>query len=241
MDCWNRRRFIHVAGATVGGLIAGALPIRCLAAAGEKPKIGIIGSGDVGGALGRAWVKAGYEVMFSSRHLEDDKALAAKLGANARAGAPEDAAAFGDVLLLAVPYRALPDLGQRLARGYKGKVVIDACNPFPSRDGEIATQARQKGAGLASAELFPGARLVRAFNAVGADRMGRAHETPGRFGMPIAADDAQAAEVASRLIRDVGYEPVLIGGLDKGKHLIPGSPLAGERSPEEVRKIASGL
>jgi predicted dinucleotide-binding enzyme len=119
--------------------------------------------------------------------------------------------------------------------------VIDTCNPFPGRDGEIANWAREKGAGLASAELLPGARLVRAFNAIGAASMGSAYREPGRVGMPIAGDDAKAVEVASRLIREIGYEPVLIGGLAKGKHLMPGTALAGERSAEEIRRIAATL
>jgi 8-hydroxy-5-deazaflavin:NADPH oxidoreductase len=82
---------------------------------------------------------------------------------------------------------------------------------------------------------------VRAFNAIGAGRMGSAHEAPGRIGMPIASDDAQAAEVASVLVREIGYEPVLVGGLAMGRHLVPGTPLAGEHSPEEIRKIAATL
>jgi len=82
---------------------------------------------------------------------------------------------------------------------------------------------------------------VRAFNAIGAARMGSAHEEPGRVGMPIASDDAGAVAIASRLIRDVGYEPVLVGGLAKGKYLMPGTPLSGERSPEEIRRIAATL
>ncbi len=123
----------------------------------------------------------------------------------------------------------------------KGKIVIDTCNPFSGRDGEIGKWALEKGAGLASKELLPGARLVRAFNAIGAARMGSAYQEPGRIGMPIASDDAQAVEIASRLIRDVGYEPVLIGGLEKGKYLMPGTALAGERSAEEIKKIAAGL
>jgi 8-hydroxy-5-deazaflavin:NADPH oxidoreductase len=237
----NRRLFI---GMTAAGVTLVSLPLTAVHAAApavQKTKIAIIGSGNVGSALGGTWAKAGHSVMFASRHLEDDKALAAKIGANASAGTPEQAASFGEVLVLAVPYRALPDLGKSLANQLKGKVVIDACNPYPNRDGEIADWARQKGAGLASAELLPGARIVRAFNAVGAARMGQAHETPGRFAMPIASDDKQATEIASRLIRDVGYEPVLIGGLEKGKHLVPGGPLAGEQSPEEIRKIAAQL
>jgi len=72
--------------------------------------------------------------------------------------------------------------------------------------------------------------------------MSTAHEQKGeRIGMPIAGDDAKAIEIASRLIRDIGYEPVLIGGLAMGKFLMPGTPLAGERSPEQIRKIAATL
>jgi len=211
------------------------------AAGAGKTNIGIVGSGRVGSALGAVWVKAGHEVMFSSLNIEDDKALAARLGANARAGTPREAAAFGEVVMVSVPYRALPDVGKDLGDVIKGKVVIDTCNPFPGRDGEIAEWARKKGAGLASAELLPGARLVRAFNAIGAARMGSAHEEPGRVGMPIAGDDAQAIAVASRLIRDIGYEPVQIGGLAMGKHLMPGTALAGERTAEEIRRIAATL
>ena len=232
----NRREFLVVAGAAV---VAGALPLP--ASAAGKTKIGIVGSGQVGSAIGAVWVKAGHEVMFSSRNIENDKALAAKLGAGARAGTPREAAAFGEVVMVSVPYRSLPDVGKDLGDLIKGKVVIDTCNPVPGRDGEIANSAREKGAGLASAELLPGARLVRAFNAIGAARMGSAYKEPGRVGMPIAADDVTAVEVASRLIREIGYEPVLIGGLAKGKYLMPGTVLSGERSAEEIRKIAATL
>ena len=71
--------------------------------------------------------------------------------------------------------------------------------------------------------------------------MSTAYQDPGRVGMPIASDDAQAVEVASSLIRDIGYEPVLIGGLVMGKYLMPGTPLAGELEPEEIRRIAATL
>ncbi|MDH3336451.1 MAG: NADPH-dependent F420 reductase [Gammaproteobacteria bacterium] len=232
----HRRRFFVVAGAVIA---AAALPFAARSAA--RMKIGIIGSGNVGSALGGVWVKAGHEVMFSSRHIEHDRSLAAGLGAGARAGTPREAAAFGDVLLVAVPYGALPDVGKDLADLIKDKVVIDACNPFPNRDGEIADWALEKGAGLASAELLPGARVVRAFNAVGAARMGSVHKEPGVVGMPIAGDDAEAVAVASSLIREIGFEPVLVGGLAMGKYLMPRTPLAGERSAEEIRQIAAGL
>jgi len=232
----NRRAFLVVAGAAVA---AAALPLS--SPASGKTKIGIVGSGRVGGAIGAVWVKVGHEVMFSSRNIENDKALAARLGGGARAGTPREAAAFGEVVMVSVPYGALPAVGKDLGDLLKGKVVIDTCNPFPGRDGKIAEWAREKGAGLASAELLPGARLVRAFNAIGAARMGSAHEEPGRVGMPIAGDDAQAIEIASRLIREIGYEPVLVGGLAKGKHLVPGTALSGERSAAEIRRIAATL
>jgi predicted dinucleotide-binding enzyme len=235
-----RRDLLKAAGAAA---LLSALPLSgpLAFAQGGKMKIGMIGSGNVGSSLGRVLASKGYEVMFSSRDLDADKKLAADVGSKARAGTPQEAAAFGEVLFFAVPYGALPDLGKTLANSIKGKVIIDACNPFPARDGEIANTARQKGAGVTSAELLPGARIVRAFNAVGAARMGKAHEEPGKVGMPIAGDDKQAIEVASKIIRDIGYEPVLVGGLNMGKYLMPGTPLAGERSPEEIRKVAATL
>ena len=238
-----RRRFLKLAGTAGALLAAGHLPSPARAAdAAGKVNIGVIGSGRIGSTLGGVWAKTGHEVMFSSRHIENDRRLAAELGGNARAGTPREAAAFGEALLIAVPYRALPEVGKDLGGLVKGKIVLDACNPIPSRDGEIATWAREKGAGIASAELLPGARIVRAFNAIGYARMGAAHEQKGeRIGMPIAGDDAKAIEIASRLIREIGYEPVLIGGLAMGKYLIPGTPLAGERTPDEIRKIAATL
>jgi 8-hydroxy-5-deazaflavin:NADPH oxidoreductase len=236
---FRRRDVLKAVGAVV---TLGPLLAEVAAAAGDaKPKIGVIGSGNVGSALGRVWVNSGHQVMFSSRNLDHDKQLAAGIGGNARAGTPNEAAAFGEVLLFAVPYGALPELGHALAGSIKGKIIIDACNPFPQRDGEIANRAREQGAGHVSAELLPAGRIVRAFNAIGAARMGQAHEEPGRIGMPIAGDDKEAIEVASRLIREIGYEPVLVGGLEQGKYLMPGTPLAGEHSPEEIRKIAATL
>ena len=236
----SRRSLLGAIGAAT--LLGTLFPATTVTFAQEtKPRIGLIGSGNVGGALGRSWARAGYEVMFSSRNLENDQALAADVGAGARAGTPQEAAAFGDVLLFAVPYGALPELGETLGDSLRGKVVLDASNPFPQRDGEIATEAQQKGVGLMSAELLPGARIVRAFNAIGAANMGRAWEQPGRVGMPIAGDDSEAIEIASALIRDLGYEPVLVGGLDMGQYLVPGTPLSGEHSPDEIRTIADGL
>ena len=240
----SRRGFLRATGAAAASLALGGLPLAARAAgsANAGMKIGIIGSGRIGGTLGELWLKAGHEVMFSSLDLEHDKALAASLGPNARAGTPREAAAFGEVLLISVPYGALPQVGRDLADLIKGKVVLDTCNPIVGRDGEIATWAREKGAGLASAELLPGARLVRAFNAINYAKLTEAANRQGeRTGIPMAGDDANAIAVASSLVREIGFEPVMIGPLAKGKYLVPGTPLAGEHTPEQIRQIAATL
>lgn len=207
-------------------------------------KIATIGSGRIGSALGTIWVKAGHPVMFSSRHPESLKAMVDELGPLARAGTPAEAIAFADVVLLAVPYNAMPqiarDFGRELA---EKKLVIDATNPIVPRDGDVAVQAREKGAGVAAAELLPGVRLVRAFNAIGYARLPEQAKRPEneRFGMPIAGNDPGAIALASTLIREVGLEPVLIGPLSMGNHLLPGMPLAGEHTPAQIRQIVQTL
>ena len=234
----SRRDVLKVAGAlTVGPLTARV----ARAADSEKLKIGSIGSGHVGSALGGAWARTGHDVMFSSRSLDNDKKLAAQVGPHARAGTPAEAAAFGQVLLFAVPYSAFPELIKSMGNSLKGKLVINASNPFPQRDGEIAEQARTKGAGAFDVQLLPGAHVVRAFNAVGAARMASAHEAPGKIGMPLAGDDKKALDLASELIREVGFEPVVVGGPEMGQYLMPGTPLAGEHTPAEIHSIAATL
>jgi 8-hydroxy-5-deazaflavin:NADPH oxidoreductase len=235
-----RRDLLKAAGA-VALLSLLPLTVKAVAADGKRLKIGIIGSGHVGSALGEVWAKAGHPVLFSSRNLENDKKLAADIGANSRAGTPQEAAAFGDVILLAVPYSAFPELIKSIGAELKGKVVINASNPFPQRDGQIAEQARTQGAGRFDAQSLPGALVVRAFNAIGSARMASAHSEPGKIGLPIAGDDKKAVEVTSQLTREIGFEPVVVGGLDMGKYLLPGTPLAGEHSPDEVRAIAAKL
>lgn len=210
------------------------------AADGPMTRIGIIGSGHVGSALGGVWAEAGNKVMFSSRHLEHDKRLAAEVGKGARAGTPRQAAAFGQVILFAVPYSAFPELVKSLGNSLNGKVVINASNPFPQRDGEIARRALEKGVGDFDSELLRGAFVMRAFNAVPAAVMASAHEEPGKIGMPVAGDK-RAIDVAAGLIREAGFVPVVVGGLGRAKYLMPGTPLAGEHTPSEVLRIAASL
>jgi predicted dinucleotide-binding enzyme len=236
----RRRRFLQTAGAAVASLALGGLPLAARAAgeAAGKMKIGVIGSGRVGGTVGELWVKAGHEVMFSSLDLEYDKALAARLGAGARAGTSKEAAAFGEVLFIAVPYAALPQVGRDLGDALKGKIVLDASNPIPGRDGEMAIEARAKGTGIASPQFLPGVRLVRAFNCVGyASMKSEAHRAGEKLGIPLAGDDASALQVAVRLVQDAGFEPVVVGGLARAKDFDAGTPIFGKAiTAAEVRR-----
>src|SRR4051794_10888736 len=102
--------------------------------AARPMKIGIIGTGQIGGTLAKLWVDAGHEVLLSSRHPDQLKSLAKRLGPKARVGTPREAASFGDVVLVSVPYKALPELGRDLKSELAGKIVLDTCNPYPERD-----------------------------------------------------------------------------------------------------------
>ena len=226
----NRRRFLQIAGTAGAGLALGGVPcwLHAQGATSKPLRIGVIGSGRIGGTVGELWVKAGHQIMFSSLDLEHDKALAARVGGGARAGTPKEAAAFGEVLLISVPYAALPQLGRDLGDLLKGKIVLDTCNPIPGCDGDMALEARAKGTGVAYPQYLPGARLVRAFNSVGYARLqSEAHRAGERIGIPLAADDPVALQTAARLVQDAGFEPVAVGPLARAKEFDPGAPVYG--------------
>jgi predicted dinucleotide-binding enzyme len=206
-------------------------------------KIGIIGSGNLGGTLGTLWVKSGHPVLFSSRHPEQLKKLADGLGPLARAGTVREALAFGDVIFLAVPYAAYPQIGQDYAQELKGKIVIDAGNAVPARDGEIAKEARENGIGITSAKYLAGARIVRAFNTLNYRRLASASNRPeGRIGIPMAGDDQDALAIASSLVRDAGFDPVIIGPLERAKDFAQGASLYGQEiTGQEMQQRAKSL
>ena len=208
------------------------------ATTGSPLKIGTIGSGNIGSTLGTLWVKSGHPVMFSSRHPEQLKSLADGLGVLAHTGTVSDALAFGDVVLMAVPYGAYPQIARDYGKEFVGKIVIDAGNAVIARDGEIAKPARENGVGLTSAKLFPGARIVRAFNILGSGRVASLSNRPeGRIAMPMAGDDQEALKAASILVRDAGFEPVILGSLQRSKVFEQGGPLYGaQMSAQEMRE-----
>ena len=200
--------------AVLASLVLPATGIGVAAAAETPLRIGIIGTGNIGGTLATHWARAGHELVISGLDAAALRPLAAKLGPKVRVGTPAEAAAFGSVVLVSVPYRALPDVGREHAAALAGKVVIDTGNPYPQRDGAMAEAARREGTGVASARYLPGTRLVRAFNATLRDQ---ANRPGGRLAIPVAADELAALEVANRLVRDAGFDPVVTGGLDTAR------------------------
>ena len=243
----GRRDFFELAlgGAALGVIAASPFAAFAQTVAGASLKIATIGAGREGGALGTLFAKQGHAVMFSSRHPENLKELVAAAGPTAQAGTVEQAVAFGDVVLLVVPYAAVEAIGRDYGKALAAKpLVIDVSNPIARRDGEdlVKSVEQQGGAGLATAKLLPGAHLVRAFNAIGSGQLAtEAHRSGEPLGIPIASDDRDATALASQLIREIGFEPVLVGGLAMGKYLVPGTPLGGLHTPAEIQKIAASL
>jgi 8-hydroxy-5-deazaflavin:NADPH oxidoreductase len=200
---------------------------RAMAAAEGAPlKIGIIGTGNIGGTLAKHWAKAGHELVISSRHPEQLRELASSLGPKVRTGTPKEAAQFGEVVVISVPYAATPQVGRDLRSELAGKVVLDTGNPYPQRDGEMANEARRKGTGVASAEFLPGVRLVRAFNAINWNNLrDDAWRKGERYAIPLAGDDSRALAVAERLVRDTGFDPVVVGPLARAREFDVGTPV----------------
>ena len=175
-------------------------------------RIGVIGAGWLGGAVGRQWVKTGHEVLFSSRHPERLKNFSRDLGSRASAGSVAEAATFGPVVLIATPHEALAAIGRDHHEALHGKIVLDATNPWPSE--RFARDAEKDGVGPTSARLLPGTRLVRAFSAVDATAVEASAEGRGeRLAVPLAGDDTEAVDTAVQLVRDAGCEPLVVGDL----------------------------
>ena len=225
------------------GLPASAAGADTPAAQPAAPlKIGIIGTGHIGGALATLWVAAGHEVLMSSRHPQELQALAHSLGPRAHVGTPREAAQFGDVVLISVPYGALPQVGRELKNELAGKIVLDTGNPYPERDGAMAVEARRKGTGVASAEYLPGVRLVRAFNAINSgDLRSEAHRKGAPVAIPLAGDDPQALQVAEQLVRDAGFAPVVVGPLSRAREFDVGTAVYTRVMTEPQLRQALGL
>lgn len=235
----SRRSFLAVSGAGafmpfgLTGAFAQTAPL----------KIATIGAGNIGGGIGSMWVKAGHEVFFSSLNPDELKSMVEALGSKARAGTTAQAIANGDIILLSVPYRAIPSIGKEFAQALNGKIIIDTCNATPARDGEeLVALTKQKGIGVATASFFPGARMVRGFNSINArvlrEQSGRAGD---RLPIPIASDDKAAADIVASLVRDAGFEPVMAGPLARAADFSMGTPGYGVHANAAALKKVLGV
>ena len=187
-------------------------------------RIGIVGAGMIGSTMARLWAAAGHDVRIASRHPDELTGLVQSIGQRASAGTPADAAAFGEVVMLTVPLKAVPGLAPELAPLLAHEIVIDTGNAYEKRDGKDAVTARQHPVGSAgwAAAMFPDARWVKGFNTVYFKVLEtEAHRDGDRVGIPLASDDRDAMETVARLVRDAGFEPVVVGGLVRGKEFEP--------------------
>src|SRR5204862_1909365 len=185
LDHSRRKFFLFGAAALYASLTTSHAMAQSVS---NKLKIGVIGSGHIGGTIGGLWVKAGHSVLFSSRNPEQLKPLVDGLGPLAKAGTVEEALAFGDTVFLAVPYKAIPQIAKDYGPKFAGKVVLDADNAVAARDGEeLLKETREKGIGNTTASYFPGAHVVRAFNSMSYTIFAReAHRAGDRLAIPIA-------------------------------------------------------
>jgi predicted dinucleotide-binding enzyme len=203
-------------------------------------KIAIVGSGHIGGVVGKLLAQAGHEVRFSSRHPENLDALVAASGPNSSRSSIEEALAFGEVILISIPYGSLPAFGEKYGPQLAGKIVMETGNPYPERDGEIAKRVVDSGLGTGhwSALWLPATRLVRAFNSVWDQTLGReAHRPAPQVGVPLASDDLEAMDIVAGLVRDAGFDPVVVGPLSRARDFDVGAPVYNtNKSGLEVRK-----
>jgi len=173
-------------------------------------KVGIIGAGRIGGGIARQFAAAGHEVMLSFSHdPQTPERLAAEIGPSASAGTPAQAAGFGEVVVISVPWNTLPQAIEQ-AGPLAGKIVIDTTNQF----GGPPLPAEGETAAHFNAGRMPGARYTKSFNTLTSAFQA---ETAGRQGDErvvqwLCGDDAEAKQVVAGLITDAGFVPVDLGG-----------------------------
>jgi predicted dinucleotide-binding enzyme len=180
--------------------------------------VGFIGAGHIGGTVARLALAAGYDVVLSNsrtpRSLGD---LVEELGPQARAGTPTEAATVGDFVVVSIPLRAYTAVP---VEPLVGKTVLDTCNYYPARDGQIAVLDNDS---MTSGELMAkhliGAHIVKVFNNIFFKHLAslaRPAGAPDRTALPIAGDDEAAKAVATRFLEAIGYDAVDAGPLAAG-------------------------
>jgi predicted dinucleotide-binding enzyme len=209
-------------------------------------KIGIIGAGNIGANAAKLFLGAGHEVAISnSRGPETLRDLVGELGERAQAVSVEDAAKFGEVVFISVPFGKYKELP---ASAFDGKIVIDSNNYYPERDGKFIEldEGKTTSSELLSAHLR-GARIVKGFNTIWYEHL----KTQGNSDLPlperraifIAGDDSRAKEVVAKLIEEIGFAAVDTGFLrDGGKRQQPGTAIYNKiLTAREAALILTGM
>lgn len=184
----------------------------------KKIKVSFIGAGRIGGSYAQLFAQAGYAVMISARDLNQIKAEAARIGYGIQAGTADQAAAWGDVVIVSVPYDQLKAVARGQGAALKGKIVVDTNNPKGADYFDMTPEARALGSGIIDQRLFTGARLVKGLDTVSSTLvLSAAHHSGELAGVPLAADDKEALAIVATLVTDIGYAPVISGGLATAK------------------------
>jgi hypothetical protein len=176
-------------------------------------KIAIIGAGNVGGGLGARLARSGYTIRFGVKPDTDTKALLEECGKNASASDPAAAAAWGDVVFLAVPGSVALDVAKSLAKELDGKIVVDCNNTLVWKDGPVWNPPAEGSLTQAIAAAVPKARVVKGWNGFGAEF----HKDPSHAGVAanvfFAGDDGEAKKTLSEIAKTGGWVPVDAGPL----------------------------
>jgi 8-hydroxy-5-deazaflavin:NADPH oxidoreductase len=184
-------------------------------------KIAIIGAGSVGSTLGAAWVRKGHDIFFGVRHPQDDKSrqLVQSIGPKAQAGTVAEAAAFGEVVVLATPWQGT-EAAIRAAGGLRGKVVIDCTNPLKPDVSGLDLGFTTSGAERV-AQWAEGAKVFKAFNTTGSNNMADPVINGIRTVMFVCGDDEAVKPVVMQLVSEIGFDTVDAGGLEQARLLEP--------------------
>ena len=197
--------------------------------------IGILGSGNIGGTLTRRFSAAGHEVkVANTRGPESLRELAQETGATP--ATQQDAIEGAELVVLAVPLHAVPGLPS-----LDGKLVVDANNYYPGRDGQIGEIDGGKASSRWVADHHPGATVTKAFNTINWRNLlgdGRPHGDPDRIAIPVAGDDEAAKATVGGLVDAIGFDPVDSGSLDDSRRQEPGTPVYGANLDAEKTRAA---
>jgi 8-hydroxy-5-deazaflavin:NADPH oxidoreductase len=204
-------------------------------------KIGVIGAGGIGGTIGTLWAQAGHEVFFSSRNPDKLVDLVATAGANAQAGTIAQAAAFADVIFLAVYYWTTDD-AIAAAGSLDGKVIIDATNPYLRTEDGVIHRVPDVSSGLELAAKLPKSHIVKAYNTLPTATFANEHHRAEPHALFYCGNDAAAKATVAQLIADSGFAGVDTGSLEQVIHQEPGGVLYNHpMSVAEARKHLSSL